>query len=106
MLRRLIALAVLIPVAAQANSLASMQVATELSVVIASETVCDFKVDSAKAQAFIERKVPVDDLGFAPMLNLMIEGNRHEISSKSGVELDTHCFQTRRAAEANDLLAD
>lgn len=81
-----------------AQGLESMKLATELGTVLASEEPCGLTFDQTAIAAFIEAKVPADDMGFASTLNMMTEGQKYQIEEMSASSKTAHCTQIKRVA--------
>lgn len=86
------------PVAAQ--SMASMTLATDLGNILASEEICDLTYDQAAISAFIESKVPADDMSFPSMLQTMTMGQEYTLKDMSASGRTAHCTQISRVAKS------
>lgn len=82
-----------------ADSLASMEKATNLGSVIASEEFCDLTFDQDAIEDWIDQNVDPDDMGFPSTLNMMVMGSefQHEGMSKSAKT--AHCRSIKRVAK-------
>ncbi|WP_223479260.1 signal recognition particle [Oricola indica] len=91
--------------AAQAwDDLERMQTATELGDLLASETVCGFAYNSDAISTYIDENVPADDMGFNPMLDMMMGGRTEMMKSMTDSQKVAHCRQTERVAKAHGFL--
>lgn len=81
-----------------------MQLATDLGTMLASEEICGFTYDQAAISAYIERKVPADDMSFASTLQLMVQGQTYSMSKMSQSSKTAHCTQIARVAKANKFI--
>lgn len=72
--------------------------ATELGSVLASEEACGLTFDQAAVAAFIEEKVPADDMGFTSTLSMMTKGQQFQIEEMSASSKTAHCTQIARVA--------
>jgi len=86
------------PAFAQGGSLASGELALNLSSVLGAEEFCGLSYDQAAIQAFIEERVPADDMGFASSLALMTSGADFQQSMMSGSAKTAHCAAITRTA--------
>ncbi|WP_068315785.1 hypothetical protein [Polycladidibacter hongkongensis] len=82
------------------NDLVSMQLATELGGLIASEDICDLTLDQAAIESWIEAKIPADDMSFMGSLDMMIEGTKYNLRDMGASQKAAHCMQARRSAKA------
>ena len=85
---------------AHAGDLETMELATHLGSVLASEEACGLAYDQAAIAAFIEEKVPADDLGFPSMLSTMTSGAQYELQGMSASQKTAHCAQIKRIAKS------
>jgi hypothetical protein len=76
----------------------SFTLANELGMVIASEQFCQLTFKQEAIQAFVEKRVPADDMSFPPTLNLMIQGAEFNMQKMSPSARTAHCAQIRRLA--------
>lgn len=81
-----------------AQGLESMSLANELGSVLASEKACNLAFDQAAIAAFIEAKVPANDMGFASTLNMMTQGSKYQFEEMSASSKTAHCTQIKRVA--------
>lgn len=88
-----------------ADEFESMQLASNLGTVLASEEPCGFTFDQTAIAAFIENKVPADDMGFASILSMMTQGQRIQIDRMSASSKTAHCTQIKRVASSYGFLA-
>jgi hypothetical protein len=84
---------------ANAQDLASMQVAQNLGSILGSERACELAYDQAAIEAFIEEKVEASDMSFASQLNLFTDGMRYNFESMTDSQKTAHCAQIRRVAK-------
>lgn len=85
---------------AQAQDMKSMQLATQLGSVLASEELCGLAYDQAAIEAFIEKSVKADDMGFASTLKLMTTGQDFQNKSLTTSGRTAHCAQIRRVVKS------
>lgn len=83
---------------------ATMQLANELGTVIASEEACGLTFDQAAIAAFIDERVPDDDMGFPSMLQTMIAGTEFQLRDMSESAKTAHCTQIRRVARRHGFV--
>lgn len=91
---------------AQAQGLEQMRNATSLGNIIGSAEACELEIDTAAVAAWIEEKVPADDMEFISTLNMMTDGTRYSVDEMSDLQVATHCIQVRRSAVANGLASE
>lgn len=84
----------------QAQDMKSMQLATQLGSVLASEELCGLAYDQAAIEAFIEKSVKADDMGFASTLKVMTSGQEFQNKSLTVSGKTAHCAQIRRVAKS------
>lgn len=77
-----------------------MTLATDLGNVIASEAACGLSYDQAAISAFIESKVPADDMNFPSLLQTMIMGQEYTLQEMSTSGKTAHCTQIARVAKS------
>lgn len=75
-----------------------MKLATEVGTVLASEEGCGLTFDQPAIAAFIEAKVPADDMSFASTLSMMTKGSAYQIEEMSASSKTAHCTQIKRVA--------
>ncbi len=85
---------------ASATDLEMMEVINDLSTVIASEDFCGLTYDQAAIAAFVEAKVPADDMGFASSLNIQVTGSRYMNDKMTASAKTAHCTQITRVAKS------
>ncbi len=103
MKRRLLTIAVLSALTAPAiaaNDLQSMQMATQLGNLLASEAFCELTFNQEAIAAFVEKKVPADDMQFPSMLSLMTSGAKVQLDQMSPSGKTAQCTQVRRVAKS------
>ncbi|UWU80723.1 signal recognition particle [Bradyrhizobium huanghuaihaiense] len=77
-----------------------MNLANELGSILASEKVCGLTYDQAAIAAFVEQRVPANDMSFPSTLNMMVTGNAVQIEGLSPSAKTAHCTQVRRVAKS------
>lgn len=82
----------------------TMMVASQLGNVLAAEEFCGLTYDQEAIQAFIEKNVRADDMGFAGMLSLMTGGSESKQREMNASAKTAHCAQIRRVAKANGFI--
>lgn len=82
------------------QGLESMQIASALGTVIASEKPCGLSYDQAAISAYIESKVPADDMDFPGTLQMMVQGQEYNLGQMSESAKTAHCTQVARAAKS------
>ncbi|WP_461321330.1 signal recognition particle [Bradyrhizobium diazoefficiens] len=87
-------------VSALAGSMDSMNLANQLGSIIASEKACGLTYDQGAIAAFIEERVPANDMSFPSTLNMMVKGNEVQIEGMSPSAKTAHCTQVRRVAKS------
>ena len=90
--------ATVIPAAAQGFE--SMQTATSLGTVLAAEEFCDLSFDQSAISAYIESKVPADDMSFPSTLQMMVQGSEFQQKEMSKSAKTAHCTQVARIAKS------
>lgn len=95
-----LALALPLAWAAEAVAYDTMQMALNLGAVLAAEKPCGFAYDQAAIEAFIDKNVPADDMGFPAMLTTMTSGAEFELQSMSESQKTAHCRQVGRIAKS------
>lgn len=88
------------PARAEMSALERVQLASALGTVIGSEAACGLSYDQAAIEAFIEKKVPADDMAFPSALDLMVGGTTAKIEDMSQSAKTAHCAQVRRIARS------
>jgi len=91
-------------ISASAQDMKSIQTATELGSVLASEELCKLSFDQAAIAAYIEANVAADDMSFPSTLTMMISGSEYQLSSLSGSALTAHCTQIARIAKSYNFV--
>lgn len=77
-----------------------MQLANSLGSLLAAESLCGLAYDQSAIQAFIDQKVPADDLRFAPELQMMTNGAKYQQQDMSASMKTALCRQMQRAAKS------
>jgi hypothetical protein len=90
----------LAPDIAAAQRLESMTLANNLGTVLSSEQFCGLEFNQQAIQAFIEKNVKADDMGFAGTLQMMISGHQVENQQMSPSAKTAHCAQIARVAKS------
>lgn len=85
---------------AQAQDMKSIQIATQLASVLASEELCQLSYDQVAIEAFIEKSVKADDMGFASTLKMMTSGQEFQNKNLTTSGKTAHCAQIRRVAKS------
>ena len=85
---------------AAAQSLETMNLASNLGTVLAAEEACGLSFKQAAIEAFINDKVPADDMEFPSMLTVMTDGSRIQLKSMSQSQKTAHCRQISRIAKS------
>lgn len=83
---------------AQGSSLETMELAVSLGSILGSEQFCGLSFDQAAIQAFIDEKIPADDMGFASDLSMMTSGATFQQSGMSESSKTAHCAAVARTA--------
>jgi hypothetical protein len=87
-------------VPAHAQGLGSMQIATALGSVLASEKACGLSYDQAAIAAYIEDNVSAEDMSFTSTLQMMTAGQEMQIADLSPSSKTAHCTQVARVAKS------
>lgn len=93
-------LAIMLATTTQAGEFDSMIFANQMGDVLASEATCELSYNPDAIAAFIEKKVPADDISFTSTLNLMTMGAKHQQSTMTPSSKIAHCTQIRRVAKS------
>lgn len=86
--------------AASADSMKSMQIASELGNLLSAEQPCGLTFDQTAVSAFIEKNVEADDMSFPGTLRLMTEGAKYKLQEMSKSEMTAYCTQATRLSKA------
>jgi hypothetical protein len=78
----------------------SMNLATELGDVLASEEFCGLHYDQGAIGKFIDSHVSPDDMAFTPMLTMITTGQGLENEQMSKSAKTAHCVQITRVARS------
>jgi hypothetical protein len=89
---------------AAAQNLESMQKATNLGTIIASESACGLTLNQAGIQAWIAANVSPDDLDFASTLSMMTLGSEMQINDMSTSAKTAHCATVVMTARSEGLI--
>ena len=84
---------------AYAGEFKSYELASSLGNILASEDLCGLSYNQDAIQAFIEKKVPADDLKFTSTLTMMVEGSKYNNKSFTKSQKTAHCAQIKRVAK-------
>lgn len=95
-----VALAPILATSALAQSSDTFMLSSELGSVIAAEEFCGLTYDQNAIAAFIENKVPADDMGFAGMLNMQVIGHGAMQEDMTPSLKTAHCAQMGRVARS------
>lgn len=91
---------------ADAQSLESMDLASNLGTVLASEEFCGLSYEQDAIAAFIEQNVNASDMGFASILQLMTDGHAYSLKELSPSARTAHCTQIRRVAKSYGFISE
>ncbi len=89
------------PPALALDSLERMNLANALGSIIAAEQFCGLAYAQPAIAAYIEAKVPADDMDFPPLLTGMISGATYQQQAMTPSAKTAHCTQIARLAKAN-----
>jgi hypothetical protein len=81
-----------------AQNFDSMQLATQLGGLLASEGFCGLSYNQTAIEKFIDERVAADDLSFPSTLSLMTEGASYQLEDMSESSRTAHCRQVERLA--------
>ena len=95
-----IALFLALPTVAGAQSMESMNIASNLGSVLASEEKCGLSYSQPAIETYIDKNVPADDMGFASTLSMMTQGHEVQIEEMSPSALTAHCSQINRVSKS------
>jgi DhnA family fructose-bisphosphate aldolase class Ia len=84
----------------------SMNIAVHLGSVIGSEEFCELSYNHEAIEAYIEKHVDADDMGFPSMLNMMTDGQQYQHKDMSKSQAAAHCAQIRRVARSYEFIAE
>lgn len=94
------ALFLALPTIAWAQSMETMEIATNLGSVLASEQKCGLSYSQPAIEAYIEKNVPADDMDFPSTLSMMTQGSEFQMRDMSQSALTAHCSQIKRVAKS------
>jgi hypothetical protein len=94
-----IILIIIIFAPAYGDTLKSMETASNLGNVIASEEFCGLYFKQDAIRIFIEKSIDSSDMGFPSMLNTMILGTKYQFNEMSKSQKTAHCAQVSRIAQ-------
>jgi hypothetical protein len=98
--------ALIVPTAAQATNLDSMDLAHQLGSVLAAEEFCGLTYKQDAIVRFVEKKVRADDMAFASTLEMMTAGQKVTQQGMSVSAKIAHCTQIRRVAKSQGFIED
>lgn len=84
---------------ASARDIATMDLKNGLGEVLAAEEVCSFTLDQDAIKAFIEKKVPSDDMEFADDVDTHASGVKSDMADVSASRKQAFCVQEERVAK-------
>lgn len=82
----------------------SSRVAYELGHLLGMERTCGLELNPVAVRAYINARVPAEDLSFAPALEMMAAAGRNKADRSTGAERDVQCALALRSADALGLL--
>lgn len=82
------------------QSLTSIQLATALGSLLASEKFCGLQYDQDAIQKFINSKVSEKDMNFPSTLQMMVMGSEAQNADMSPSAKTAHCTQIARIARS------
>ncbi|MFN4058183.1 MAG: hypothetical protein ACK4HW_08380 [Roseinatronobacter sp.] len=99
-MRRILLISMMVISASQAaaQGFESMQKASNLGTVIASEQQCGLSFDQDAIEAWIDENTDPSDMSFAGNLQMMIQGSQYNTGSLSGSALTAHCRAVERTS--------
>ena len=81
-----------------------LRLALDLGTLIGSEKQCGFNYEQQAIRAYIDQRVPVDDISFVRNLNMFTRGMSRDIEQMSESAKTAHCEQIHRATRAVGFL--
>ena len=87
-----------IPVMAFAQSMDSMQKATNLGTILAAEIFCGFSYNQEAIGTWIDENTDPSDMGFSGMLKMMTAGAAFTLADMSESSKTAHCRSVERTA--------
>lgn len=97
-------IAILIPIAASAQSIDSLQKATALGNLLASEELCGFVFNQDAIARWIDENTDPADMGFSATLHMMTEGAKFGFPDMSESSRTAHCRSIERTARHFDFV--
>ncbi len=88
-----------LPISAQAQSLQSLEAATNLGSILAAEQKCSLSYDQDAIGKWIEENTDPSDMGFASSLNMMTQGAEYNLHGMSESATTAHCSSVKRTAK-------
>jgi len=88
-----------LPMQAAAQRMDSMQVASELGTLLASETYCGLSYDPSAIETYVDTHVDPTDMGFAGTLNMVVRGTQYQLEDQSPSAKTAHCRVIARTAK-------
>jgi len=82
-----------------ADTFESMEMATNLGSVIASEEFCSLTFDQDAIELWIDEKVDPEDMSFPSTLNMMVIGSEFQYKEMSKSAKTAHCRSIKRIAK-------
>lgn len=89
----------ILPMTVQAQSLQSMEAASNLGSILAAEKKCDLAYDQDAIGKWIEENTDPSDMGFASSLNMMTQGAEYSLQGMSESATTAHCRSIKRTAK-------
>ena len=86
------------------SDLDRMTVATALGDMLGSEQACGFSYNQSAIEAYVDKKVPADDMSFSSMLSMMTDGAKFQLDDMTPSQKTAHCRQIGRVAKANGFI--
>lgn len=77
-----------------------MTLSASLGDLLASEEFCGLTYDQIAIGAFVDKRVPADDMQFASFLDMQTEGRRYSLKDMSASSKAAHCRQVERVAKS------
>lgn len=99
MLRIAAVLACLATAATAADDLETMELASSLGAVLAGGDKCGYSFDNGAVIAFVQERVPAEDLGFSAMLNTMTQGAGFQLDELSEAAFIAQCAVVEQTAK-------
>lgn len=84
----------------------SYQTAQELGTILGSEEFCAITINEDGLDAYIDARVPADDLDFADDLNGLVGLQGFQNQNMSASQKRAHCRQVKRSGKHHGLIAN